>query len=84
MTDKPKKAPKAPKAPKVEAAAVPVVKAATEKKATEKLLNEQFDAIKQTLLKTHEGKKQPRQLRWALKSLEAAEDAAQRHVKHNA
>lgn len=49
----------------------------------EKLLKDQFAAITNTLTKTSLGPKQPRQLRWALKSLEAAQDAAMRHVKHN-
>lgn len=42
-----------------------------------------FCAVEKALLDTNEEKKQPRALRWALKSLDAAKDAALRHVRHN-
>lgn len=46
-------------------------------------IEEQFAAIQKTLEGTNSDKKQPRQLRWALRALEAAKDAALRHVQHN-
>jgi hypothetical protein len=49
----------------------------------EQEVNEQFNTIEKTLLATNDAKKQPRQLRWALKSLDAAKDAALRHIRHN-
>lgn len=46
-------------------------------------LEGQFAEIRKTLEGTTDARKQPRQLRWALRALDAAEDAAKRHVQHN-
>lgn len=53
------------------------------KALAEQAINEQFNALEKTLLETNSGPKQPRQLRWALRSLDAAKDAALRHIRHN-
>lgn len=45
-------------------------------------LNKQFQAVRETLSSTTNAKKQPRQLRWALKTLAMAEEAAARAVTH--
>lgn len=45
-------------------------------------LVEQFAGIRQTLLSTNAAKKQPRQLRYAISTLEMAEKAANRAIKH--
>lgn len=66
------------------APAKPATKAKGNKDGIHSVLDEQFGEIEKTLLATHSGPKQPRQLRWALKSLDAAKDAAKRHVLHNA
>jgi hypothetical protein len=70
-----------PDAPKV---ATPAPRDRKARDAAEQKVNEQFNAIEKTLLDTNKDKKQPRQLRWALRSLDAAKDAALRHIKHNA
>ncbi len=44
-------------------------------------LEEQFAAIQKTLTESCKEKKQPRQLRWALRSLDDAKDLAVRYVK---
>ncbi len=46
-------------------------------------LENKFGEIAKMLSDSNTGKKEPRQLRWALKSLDAAKDAAMRHVRHN-
>ncbi len=57
---------------------------ATPKAVLEQKVVKAFGAVEKILLETNgNAKKQPRQLRWALKSLDAAKDAALRHVKHN-
>lgn len=45
---------------------------------------QRFDDLAAALAATNKEKKQPRQLRWALKALDAAKDAALRHIQHNA
>lgn len=64
-------------APKVSKASKDAqVKAAAE-------ISAQFLVIRNMLEGTNKEKKQPRQLRWALRAVDAAEDAALRHVQHN-
>lgn len=95
---KPKKI-KAPKAPKDQASVGPITgeieatpgapAPAPEKKAKKDstalvaALEQQYVSYKKILTDSNAGKKQPRQLRWALKALDAAHDAALRHVRHN-
>lgn len=62
----------------------PVIKKAkADKVAITATLDRQFNAIRDTLTGMNTGIKQPRQLRWALKSLAMAEDAAARAIQHS-
>lgn len=47
------------------------------------LISGQFNDIRKTLSGTCEAKKQPRPLRWALKTLAMAEEAAVRAITHS-
>ncbi len=51
-------------------------------KTRDELINH-FATVEKFLLATNLDKKLPRQLRWALRALDAAKDAAVRHVHHN-
>ncbi len=72
-----------PDEPVVPVAPKPEKKKTGEANSVTGSLADKFQSIREQLEATAKGKKQPRQLRWALKSLEAAEDAANRHIKHN-
>lgn len=58
-------------------------KKASNKAALTAKLAVQFGAVRDTLTSTNSGLKQPRQLRWALKTLAMAEEAAARAVQHS-
>jgi hypothetical protein len=66
-----------------EAKEAPVVKTKRNDKGTlVVILTAKFQEIRETLSTTTEAKKQPRQLRWALKQLAMAEEAANRAITH--
>jgi hypothetical protein len=76
-------APAAPQPVLVSDKAPEIKKAKIDRVAVTATLSKQFQAVRDTLTATNSGIKQPRQLRWALKSLAMAEEAAARAIQHS-